>query len=100
VNIAPQRNLATIVTIVLSLLLVDCLAQPSSAAAPSRAALKHFETNVRPLLVKHCFRCHEGQDAAGDVVWDGRRCSFRVLCNDIYRPEGSIRSTSFQNVIQ
>jgi hypothetical protein len=41
-----------------SLVLIGLLAHPSSAQEPTDAGAKFFESKVRPLLAKHCYRCH------------------------------------------
>jgi hypothetical protein len=48
------------------------LIPPAAAADP--AALEHFEKKVRPVLVKHCYRCHsaKSEKLKGGLRVDGR----------------------------
>lgn len=55
---APWRRILTFG----SLLLIVVLMVPwASAREPLPEALEHFEKKVRPVLVKHCYRCHSAQ---------------------------------------
>jgi Protein of unknown function (DUF1553)/Protein of unknown function (DUF1549)/Planctomycete cytochrome C len=38
----------------------------------SKTDLEEFEKSVRPLLVKHCYECHSGQDSNGGLLLDTR----------------------------
>jgi len=37
-----------------------------------RAALNHFERTIRPVLIKHCIKCHGPQRQEGDLRLDSR----------------------------
>ncbi|MEO1530116.1 MAG: DUF1549 domain-containing protein, partial [Planctomycetota bacterium] len=41
-----------------------------SSAEPSDAHARFFETNIRPLLVEHCFECHSGKSQKGGLRLD------------------------------
>lgn len=42
----------------LTAVLLPVLAAPSSSCAEDQAGLDYFEKNVRPLLARHCYKCH------------------------------------------
>ena len=37
-----------------------------------RAAVNHFERAIRPVLIKHCIKCHGPQRQEGDLRLDSR----------------------------
>ena len=37
-----------------------------------RAELNHFERTIRPILIKHCIKCHGPQRQEGDLRLDSR----------------------------
>ena len=39
---------------------------------PTSDQLKFFESNVRPILVKHCHKCHSGDEPKGELNLDSR----------------------------
>lgn len=43
-----------------------------SAAEPNAPNVEFFEKSVRPLLVKHCYECHSGDDVDGGLRLDSR----------------------------
>ncbi len=43
-----------------------------TAQEPSKTDLEAFEKSVRPLLVKHCYECHSGQNSNGGLLLDTR----------------------------
>src|SRR5579872_1748715 len=42
----------------------------SLAAANDEAAIRHFETRVRPLLMERCYKCHSGSKAKAGLRLD------------------------------
>ena len=48
------------------------LAAWSPAAIADERAFEHFETNVRPVLVRKCFKCHGGEKVSGKLRVDSR----------------------------
>ncbi len=42
----------------------------SLAAANDEAAIRHFETRVRPVLMERCYKCHSGAKAKGGLRLD------------------------------
>ena len=53
------------------------LASPLTAvAAPNEPDARHFEEQVRPLLVKHCQGCHRGEKPKGDFRIDRLSADF------------------------
>lgn len=40
------------------------------AAALADAGTEHFESKVRPLLVKHCYECHSAEKTKGGLALD------------------------------
>ncbi|MFT7641367.1 MAG: hypothetical protein ACI9G1_003114, partial [Pirellulaceae bacterium] len=46
----------------------------SSAEEPSKAELEFFETKIRPVLVKHCYKCHskDSKEPKGGLLLDSR----------------------------
>ncbi|QDT13850.1 PSD1 and planctomycete cytochrome C domain-containing protein [Stieleria marina] len=60
-----------------SLLIAACLIGCGSSVAwsgeaPSQEDLAFFEKDVRPLLVKHCYECHSGNETDGGLALDSR----------------------------
>jgi hypothetical protein len=52
---------------------LNCIVQPISFGQESEGGLDFFETNIRPVLVEHCYRCHNSIDLAeGSLVLDTR----------------------------
>ena len=49
-------------------------AQPNSKPAVDAAGIRFFESNIRPVLVKHCYECHSSQSgsAEGGLRLDSR----------------------------
>ena len=45
-------------------------AETESAVSPKQ--LEHFENEIRPLLVNHCFQCHGGESTKGGLRVDSR----------------------------
>ncbi len=59
--------------IVISLLLFALSApQTAHSAPPDSAGIDHFEKNIRPVLVKHCYKCHsaEADEVRGNLRVD------------------------------
>lgn len=53
-------------TRVLATLLAFGLASPRLLAADETAGLDFFESNVRPVLVKHCYECHSAESGTDE----------------------------------
>jgi len=51
---------------------VSTFANQSPSQEPSKSDLEEFEKSVRPLLVKHCYECHSGQESNGGLLLDTR----------------------------
>ncbi len=53
--------------------------EKDAAAAPTEAQLAHFESKIRPILVKHCYDCHsaEADTAEGGLRVDSREALLR-----------------------
>lgn len=49
----------------------------SHAQEASRKDIDFFETNVRPLLVKHCYECHSGEEQNGGLRLDFRETTLK-----------------------
>ncbi len=49
----------------------------SHAQEASRKDIDFFETNVRPLLVKHCYECHSGKEQNGGLRLDFRETTLK-----------------------
>lgn len=47
------------------------------ASEPSPAGIEFFEKEVRPLLVKHCYQCHAGEESNGSLRLDSRDAVLR-----------------------
>lgn len=45
---------------------------PCHAAEPDAAGIEFFEKSIRPLLVKHCYKCHAADEASGGLLLDTR----------------------------
>src|SRR5687768_6965700 len=54
------------------LLVAGLILGPSGAVAaePAAAELEFFEKKIRPLLVKHCYECHGGEDVEAGLRLD------------------------------
>ncbi len=50
----------------------DVCAAEATPPAPSPEQVKFFETNVRPLLANHCFKCHGTDKQNGELRLDSR----------------------------
>ncbi len=55
---------------VLWLLANGFIASVVSAEEPTPAQVKHFETNIRPVLVEHCQKCHGAEKEWGNLRLD------------------------------
>lgn len=53
-------------------MLIGMMAGPAIAADPTPEQLAHFESHIRPLLVKRCVECHGANKQQGDVRLDRR----------------------------
>lgn len=58
-----NRNLTAMLSpwlglVLAALILTDCAAADDSHSPEQSAKLEYFETQVRPLLVEHCYACH------------------------------------------
>ena len=53
--------------------------EKDAAAAPTEAQIAHFESKIRPVLVKHCYDCHsaEADTAEGGLRVDSREALLR-----------------------
>ncbi len=50
-----------------------CLvAAPTPTQESKRSGIEHFESSIRPLLVRHCYECHSGLEASGGLQLDTR----------------------------
>src|SRR5688572_14965512 len=47
-------------------------AKADDPAAATPEQLKFFESSVRPILVKHCQKCHSGDDPKGELSLESR----------------------------
>jgi len=54
--------------------IISFLASPVFAAGPTADQVEFFETRIRPVLVEHCYSCHNSaKEAAGSLALDHRR---------------------------
>ncbi|MEW4529267.1 PSD1 and planctomycete cytochrome C domain-containing protein [Maioricimonas sp. JC845] len=53
-------------------MLAGMMAGPAVAADPTPEQLAHFESHIRPLLVKRCVGCHGAEKQQGDLRLDRR----------------------------
>ncbi len=44
----------------------------AEATKPDAAGIEFFEKSVRPILVKHCYECHAGEEKNGGLLVDSR----------------------------
>jgi hypothetical protein len=51
--------------------------EPASANKPTTEQLRFFETNVRPVLVEHCLKCHGEKKQWGGLRLDSREVLMR-----------------------
>jgi hypothetical protein len=56
----------------LCILAVVCSGNEARAAGAAAGGMEFFEKEVRPLLVKHCYRCHGGQKVKGELRLSSR----------------------------
>jgi len=57
--------------LILSTVVAALPARPALAADPTQAQLDFFESRIRPVLVEHCYECHNSSDVAeGDLAVD------------------------------
>ena len=57
------------IVVVISLVGVTCAGEESVVTSEQ---LEFFETNIRPVLVEHCFDCHTGDNPESDLVLSSR----------------------------
>ena len=70
-----NRNVVSIA--LLSLLTLVAL-RPSKAAEPTAAQFEFFETRIRPVLMEHCYECHNSaKKAEGGLAIDQRAASLQ-----------------------
>ncbi len=55
------RRLLVSVLLPLAGLVTSAAAVPAAAQPPTKAGISFFEQKIRPVLVKHCYKCHSGQ---------------------------------------
>src|SRR5262245_59284945 len=71
-----MRDSPRLSPIVLTVTLAAMAGGPSRAAAPPPAAtpeqVRFFETQVRPTLVEHCFKCHGPDKPKANLRLDSR----------------------------
>ncbi|MEE3286435.1 MAG: c-type cytochrome domain-containing protein, partial [Planctomycetota bacterium] len=54
--------------------IISLLSPPVLAAGPTADQVEFFETRIRPVLVEHCYSCHNSaKEAAGSLALDHRR---------------------------
>ena len=63
------------VTSLLALACVLSLGGPFYGAEPSNSEIEFFETKIRPVLVKHCYKCHsaKSKEPKGGLLLDTRQ---------------------------
>lgn len=61
-------NRANLLLVLTSSLLFSLNIEPTSAGE-----LPGFETDIAPLLIKHCVECHQGKDATGNLLLTTRK---------------------------
>ena len=56
------------------LVFVSLIASTSNGAEPDRKGIEFFEKKIRPVLVKHCYKCHsaKAKEIGGELVLDTR----------------------------
>ncbi len=59
----------------LSCVLTLLLAGYAGADEPTAEQIKFFETNVRPVLVEHCYKCHGAEKQKSDLRLDSREAA-------------------------
>lgn len=69
---ARQHQIVQICVIVTLLALAVGNVAHCQAAEPDAAGLEFFEKSVRPLLVKHCYKCHAADEDSGGLLLDSR----------------------------
>src|SRR5262245_58783734 len=66
------RMVRNTLVLLVACLMPVCAHVPSSADEPAAAENEFFEKQIRPLLVEHCFKCHDDKKQEGGLQLTSR----------------------------
>ena len=81
-----QRRPLVWVWLTIAGLFTSATAVPAAEQPPTKAGIAFFEQKIRPVLVKHCYKCHSGQAKK-------LQGKFRLDSRDLIRKGGAVSYT-------